>query len=663
MSDSKDSTVTYTAVSSPFRGLSDIGSLGVDGAPMMPEDPYAHVVAAFQAPPSLDYVPGLKHPPSPDIVLEPVYPEFMPLEDEVLLAEEQLLPVDVSPTADSPGYIPKSDPEEDPKEDPADYPADGGDDDGDDDESSDDDEDDDDDDVEEEEDHPALADSIPPAHVHRVTARMSIREQPPTPVWSEAVIDRLLAIPSPPPLPLSSWSSPLPQIPSPPLPVSLPLPVSPPLPVSSPPLPASPTYPLGYRAAMIRLRAETPSTFHPLPLPSPIILTHTKASVAMMRAAAPFTYILAPRSETPPSGTPPLLPIPLPTSSSPLILPSTSHRADVPGVTLPPRKRLCITLGPRYDVGESSSVVAARPTGGFRADYGFVATLDNEIRRDPKKEDDKALISERVNILYRDRRDHARTARLIETEARLSSQAWVQSMDTSDLARFEKMAPKRTTRSTPSTTTTTTTTSLTDVQLKALINQGLANALATRDTDRSRNGEDNHDSRMHVRRQAPSARECTYHDFMKCKPLYFKGIEGVVELTQCVITWWNSHVMTVGPDVAYAMTWTNLIKKMTDKYCPRGEIKKLKGYNQRFQELALLCVRMFPEESDKVKRYVGGLPNVIHESVVASRPKTMQEAIEMATELMEKRNNTIPERQAKNKQKFDDTSKNNQNEQ
>nr|GFD33932.1 hypothetical protein [Tanacetum cinerariifolium] len=68
---------------------------------------------------------------------------------------------------------------------------------------------------------------------------------------------------------------------------------------------------------------------------------------------------------------------------------------------------------------------------------------------------------------------------------------------------------------------------------------------------------------------------------------------------------------------------------------------------------------MFLEESDKVERYVGGLLDVIHGSVVASRPKTMQEAIEMSTELMDKRNNTFAERQAENKQKFDDTSKNN----
>nr|GEV14463.1 hypothetical protein [Tanacetum cinerariifolium] len=593
MSDSKDSMVTYTAVSSPFRVLSDIGPPRVDGPPMMPEDPYAYVVAAFQAPPSPDYVPGLEHPPLPEFVPELVYPKFMSPEDEVLPAEEQPLPTADSPTTESPGYIADSDPEEDPEEDPADYHADGGDDNDDDDGSSDDDNDadveEDEDEVEnEEEEHPALADSIPPPPVHCVTVKMSIREQPPIPVWYEAKNDRLLAISSPLPLPLSSWSSPLPQIPSPPLPVS------PPLRVSSPPLPASPTYPLGYRAAMIWMRAETPYTCHPLP-----------------------------------SGTPPLLSIPLPTPSPPLTLPSTSHRADVPKVTLPPRKRLCIALGLRYEVGESSSAVAARPTGGFRAYYGFVATLDDEIRRDLKRDvgygitdtwdgmlvgmpgapatDDTELGRRMVDFTTTVRKWHQKNHQ-INTSHNNNHHHYLY-----DLA-----------------------------QLKALIDQGVANALAARDANRSRNGEDNHDSGMGMRRQAPLARECTYQDFMKCKPLYFKGNEGVVELTQCALRWWNSHVMIVGPDVSYAMTWTNLRKKITDKYCLIGEIKKLE---------------------DKVERYVGGLPDMIHRSVVALRPKTIQEAIEMATELMDKRNNTFVECQAENKRKFDDTYKNNQNQQ
>ncbi|GJU64255.1 hypothetical protein Tco_1246090 [Tanacetum coccineum] len=146
MSDLEDSTVTYMAVPSPFEGLSDIGSPRVDGPPVMPEDPYAYVVAAFQAPPSPNYMPVPKEleqaPLSPKFVPKPVYLEFMPPEDKVFPAEELPLPVAVSPTIDSPGYMANSDPEEDEedpdedrKEDPTDYPVDGVDD-NDDDESS-----------------------------------------------------------------------------------------------------------------------------------------------------------------------------------------------------------------------------------------------------------------------------------------------------------------------------------------------------------------------------------------------------------------------------------------------------------------------------------------------------------------------------------------------
>ncbi|GKC88159.1 putative reverse transcriptase domain-containing protein [Tanacetum coccineum] len=125
------------------------------------------------------------------------------------------------------------------------------------------------------------------------------------------------------------------------------------------------------------------------------------------------------------------------------------------------------------------------------------------------------------------------------------------------------------------------------------------------------------------------------------------------------------------------MPWTALKRMITDKYCPRGEIKKLESeywnlkvrgtdlmtYNQRFQELALMCDRMFPEESAKVEKYVGGLPDMIHGSVKASKPQSMQEAIEFATEMMDKKMLTAAERQAKNKRKFEDTSRNNQNQQ
>ncbi|GKF73121.1 hypothetical protein Tco_0219453, partial [Tanacetum coccineum] len=213
---------------------------------------------------------------------------------------------------------PEEDPEEDdedPEEDPTDYPADRDDDDDEEESSGDNvDEEEDEEGEDDEEEHLALANSVPPL-AYRTTARMSIRAQTAIPFLSEAEVDRLLAIPTSASSPLTSLSSPLPRIPSPPFIVSSPLPISP------PPLTINPTHPLGFRAAMIRLRAESPSTSHLLPLSPPIILLRTKASMAMMRAAAPSTYILASRLETPPSRTPLLLPIPLPTSSPPLLLP------------------------------------------------------------------------------------------------------------------------------------------------------------------------------------------------------------------------------------------------------------------------------------------------------------------------------------------------------
>ncbi|GJS29757.1 hypothetical protein Tco_0490377 [Tanacetum coccineum] len=233
-----------------------------------------------------------------------------------------------------------------------------------------------------------------------------------------------------------------------------------------------------------------------------------------------------------------------------------------------------------------------------------------------------------------------------------------------------RKAPKtRTTPATTTATTTTTTTPMIDEQLKTLITQGVSDVLAERDDTRSRNSKDNHDSSTGVRRQAPFACDCTYLDFMKCKPLYFKGTKGVVEFTQwfermetmfyirnyivenqikfatCTflrssLTWWNSHVRTIKK---LEVEMWNLNVKGTD----------VEGYNQRFQELALMCDRMFPGESDKIEKYVSGLPNMIHGSVMASKSKKMQDAIEFATELMDKKISTLAERQAENKTKLD----------
>nr|GFB45366.1 hypothetical protein [Tanacetum cinerariifolium] len=317
MSDSEDSTITYTTVSSPYEGRSGDVSPRVDGPPVMLKDPYAYVVAAFQALPPSDYVSGPEEPeqapPSPvyiPYVPEPVYPEYIPLKDDVFPTEEQPLPIAASPTTKSPGYIPESDPDEDPEEDPADYPADHDDEDPadyptnhDDDEEEepfgdDADEEDDEDDDDKEEEHPASTDSIPPRHALRVTARISFRPQPPILSFTKEDAERFLVMHNPPPSPLTLLSSLLPQIPSPPLPAS-----------------------------------------------------------------------------------PPILPIPLPAASPPLQLLSSDRRADRPEITLPPRKRLSIVHFPEYKAGESSVAAAPRPLEGCRAYYGFVDSLEAEIRR------------------------------------------------------------------------------------------------------------------------------------------------------------------------------------------------------------------------------------------------------------------------------------------
>ncbi|GKA23115.1 putative reverse transcriptase domain-containing protein [Tanacetum coccineum] len=188
---------------------------------------------------------------------------------------------------------------------------------------------------------------------------------------------------------------------------------------------------------------------------------------------------------------------------------------------------------------------------------------------------------------------------------------------------------------------------------------------------------------------------------MKCQPLNFKGAEGVVGLTRWIekmesvfhisgcavenqvkfatctllgaaLTWWNGQIRTLGPE-AYAMTWDVLKKKMTDKYCPQGEIKKLEielwnlkvkgndvpAYTERFQELTLICTKFVANETEKVDKYLSGLPDNIYGNVKAAKPKTLDETIELANDLMDRKLLTYAERQSDNKRRADDSSRNN----
>ncbi|GJY81691.1 reverse transcriptase domain-containing protein [Tanacetum coccineum] len=370
-------------------------------------------------------------------------------------------------------------------------------------------------------------------------------------------------------------------------------------------------------------------------------------------------------------------------TSPPLLLPSASRREDRLKVTLPPRKRLGIAFGPRYEVGESSSVAAAR--------LAREARLSRDAWRRSMDASDLTrgeVMSLRTTVLGQmseirelhaaDRRRQAVTSEMLKADHRRSAK--MRELRTADRTRQQQLIQTLTVMQSLQGQVTT----LQGQVLYFLMieengtktsHKGVTAALAARDANR--NGDDNHTSGTGGRRTERVVREMeTIFRISNC------SVENQIKFSTCTLlagalTWWNSHVITVSHDIAYAMTWADLRKKMTDKYCPRNEMKKLEaelwnlkvkgtdviGYNQRFQELALLCVRMFPEESDKIERYVGGLPDMIHGNIVASKPKTMQEAVEMATELMDKKVSTIAERQAENKRKFENTSRNNQNQQ
>ncbi|GJY52766.1 putative reverse transcriptase domain-containing protein [Tanacetum coccineum] len=115
---------------------------------------------------------------------------------------------------------------------------------------------------------------------------------------------------------------------------------------------------------------------------------------------------------------------------------------------------------------------------------------------------------------------------------------------------------------------------------------------------------------------------------------------------------------------------------MMDKYCPQGEIKKLEidlwnlkvkgndvpAYTERFQELTLICTKFIANETEKVDKYLSGLPNNIYGNVKSARPKTLDETIELANDLMDQKLRTYAERQSDNKRKADDSSRNNHGE-
>nr|GFA15680.1 hypothetical protein [Tanacetum cinerariifolium] len=130
------------------------------------------------------------------------------------------------------------------------------------------------------------------------------------------------------------------------------------------------------------------------------------------------------------------------------------------------------------------------------------------------------------------------------------------------------------------------------------------------------------------------------------------AIDNKVKFATCTllgaaITWWNYDVRNLGHHSVYAMTWGTLKKKLTNKYYPK--------------ELASMYTKFLADETEKVDKYISGLPDNIHRNVMSASPKTLDETIKLANDLMDQKLHTYAKRQNKNRRKADDSSRKNHN--
>nr|GEV27584.1 hypothetical protein [Tanacetum cinerariifolium] len=505
------------------------------------------------------------------VCLELEYPEYLELPANDIVAEDQPHNDDVVPMTLFPGYISNSNPEEDPEGELEEEPSKGS------------------DDTEPSEEDGTTVTPLP-SRLRR--AMISIRPQTPMPPLFEARVAELLAIPTPPRSLLTPMSSLLPQIPSLPFPVP------------SPP----------------------PMTSSPLPPPVPIKIHAPKQDVT---AALPM-------------------------------LPSTTRRSKVLEVDMPPRNRLCFatpTIG--FEVEESSAAAAAKPPKDL---YGFVDTTEVEAsitRRhartlhdtEPRMMTVVELVNLRVSyeaqthqrdgeksyLQLRDAQSEARNESLeahnrslvarIETIKTRMIEMEDQFQDTKDRAVSHMMRTQaleaRARIDTMKDASSRTSNNITLEAVQAMIDQAMQR--------NSTNGDESHSSRGGPTRPVQSVRACSYSDFMKCQPLNFRGKEGIVSLSRwyekmesvlyisgCVVENQVNFATCTMLDVA--LTWWNSHVRRND----------VAAYTQRFQELALMCTKFLADETEKVDKYISGLPDNIHENVMSARPMTLDEAIEKA---------------------------------
>nr|GEY19582.1 reverse transcriptase domain-containing protein [Tanacetum cinerariifolium] len=582
------------------------------------------------APPSPDYIPGPEEPQTPpvphdkderepmfiqphdpDYVPEPMYPEYIPPEDEhVLPAEDQPLPPIDSPTAESSGYVTETDLEEYEDDETEDglvnNPIDGGDDGDDDDgDSYGDDADDKDEDEEEEEDLAPCDSAIVIPTVELVSPPEGIKPVIPPPSTNTTTTGARIIV----------WL---------------------------------------HDAISLPLESEVESLLDmPTPLLSPLVsLSPPSAKEPLARMAFTLALIDAVTAALPSPPLPPPLYIP----------PPIERRDDIPETEMLPRKRLCLsTLGSRYEIRESST---ARPTRGQGIDYGFVSTLDIEVRRQgigefrvtelaelhehdtqdlysllEDAQDSRtrisqpvAMDSQRVDLLMEDRIAHRETILIVKEEAYDAREAWAHLIGLSQAA------------------------SSTDG--RDYLSDGRHETRYGRImTPVTRKGPNIPPNNTNPNNMTLESVQALIKPFCETPPMETKATvrTRIAEGTQ---------IRSLGPD-AYSMTWEVLKKEMTDKYCSLGEIKKLeiklwnlkvKGndvplYTKRFQELTLICTKFVANKTKKINKYISGLPDNIYGSVKASKPKMLDETIELANDFMDQKLHTYAERRTNNKRK------------
>nr|GEU98478.1 reverse transcriptase domain-containing protein [Tanacetum cinerariifolium] len=292
------------------------------------------------------------------------------------------------------------------------------------------------------------------------------------------------------------------------------------------------------------------------------------------------------------------------------------RRDDIPETEMPPRKRLCLST-----LGSSTLDAEMRRRGIREVGYGIRDTWVDPIETVPEIEpmtmgEVNTRVTELAELHEHDTQD---LYTLLEDaqdkdEAYAVREAWAHSIRLrqavhSELQTHQEqvqiMAPV--TRQGPSTLPNNTNpNNMTPKSIQAMIDQALLR--------NSTNGDGNHRIEGVVGLTRWIEKMESVFQISGC------AIENQVKFATCTLldaalTWWNSQIRSLGPD-AYSMTWEVLKKKMTDKYCPQGETKKLEielwnlkvkennvpAYTERFQELTLICTKFVADETEKVNK-------------------------------------------------------------